>query len=53
MTEQEGWEWFHSVTSVISAEIVKELYPDAIPKGIERRVRKLTSQPLQLKLDFK
>ena len=52
MTEQEGWEWYYNVTSVISADIIKELNPDAIPKSIEARVRKLTSKPLQLKLDL-
>ena len=48
MTENEGWEWFHSVTMVFSHEYVKKF----VPKGIIRKIEPYLGKPIELKFDF-
>ena len=48
MTENEGWEWFRSVTMVFSHDYVKRF----VPKGILRKIEPYLGKSIELKFDF-
>lgn len=51
MTVNEGWEWYNNVRVVMDCD--DPFIRKNIPEHLRERVEKMTSKPIQLKLEFK